>query len=169
VSVNPMAHGRNQVVVHFLSGGCVQGYTNGFNPMRGQLDVSLSEAGPSAGKVRVQLSNVKAVFFVKALRTAPHDDEVLSPEALQAKPGTRRLVVKFRDGEVIVGGTHAYSPTLTGFFIEPLNPNTNNEHIFVSRVATDRVRLLLPEEDLGEVLTEMGVVHEVEAASGDRG
>jgi hypothetical protein len=43
----------------------------------------------------------------------------------------RRIAVTFQDGEELSGTTEAYNPQKLGFFMFPLDPNSNNLRIFV--------------------------------------
>jgi hypothetical protein len=56
------------------------------------------------------------------------------------RPGLgKRIQVKFKDGEVLIGYTSGYSPDRTGFFVFPSDPDSNNEKVFVMTAATANV------------------------------
>ena len=76
---------------------------------------------------RVELKDVKAIFFVKDFSGNP---EHRSPAKDVPGPG-RNLEVTFVDGEKIVGSTQGYDPKRLGFFLIPLDPDSNNSRIFI--------------------------------------
>ena len=54
----------------------------------------------------------------------------------------RRVEVTFIDGEVIQGSTVDYDPLLTGFFLIPVDPNSNNIQIFVVSNAVMKISFI---------------------------
>jgi len=59
-------------------------------------------------------------------------------EKLEA-PGLMKVRVIFFDGEILVGTTHGYTPEREGFFIAPLERDSNNLRIFVISSAVKTV------------------------------
>ena len=51
----------------------------------------------------------------------------------------KRIQVKFKDGEVLIGYTSGYSPDRMGFFVFPSDPDSNNEKVFVVAAAAANV------------------------------
>jgi len=123
----------NRVVARMLDGHPIKGTTSNFSPTRPKFHVSTP-----AGKVlEIQLGQVKAIFFVKSLDGNKTYRE--KKDFNGTKGFGRKIRCEFRDGEVLTGFTPAYDPTKLGFFLTPVDPQSNNERIFVVTSATKRV------------------------------
>jgi hypothetical protein len=125
-------------VAHFLSGRVLKGTS---------FDVSLTKATchvqTPAGPVEVRLSQLKALFFVKDLAGNPAHQErhTVAPGDTRAV-GARRVEIRFRDGEQLVGLTPSYRPEQLFFYVSPADPESNNIRILINRAATSSVQLL---------------------------
>jgi hypothetical protein len=97
--------------------------------------------GEEGGKVsEILLSELKAVFFVKSLegkQNHPLAKEVIEEKAEPA--GLMKVKITFFDGETLVGTTHGYTLEREGFFIVPLEGDSNNLRIFVISKAVQQV------------------------------
>jgi len=123
----------NRVVARFIDGRSLKGTTANFSPVRPKFHLNVS-----AGKVvEVQLSQLKAVFFVKSLEGNKTYREKKVFDG--AKGFGRKVRCEFRDGELLTGFTQSYDPSKLGFFISPVDPQSNNERIFVVTASTKRV------------------------------
>lgn len=126
----------NKVVVRYADGRVLKGSTGDFNPAKDTFHVDLPE--PGAAPVTVSIRDLKAVFFVRDLAGNARYDErkVFDP----AKPlAGRKIEVRFRDGEVLVGTTQGYQPERVGFFLVPADPLANNERCFILAAAVTKV------------------------------
>ncbi len=56
-------------------------------------------------------------------------------------PG-KKVQVKFTDGEILLGYTQGYDPKRTGFFLLPVDPESNNERIFVVLSSLEHIQIL---------------------------
>jgi hypothetical protein len=131
---------RNRIVARYLEGRVLKGFTVDF--MAGKEIFHITEASSTSGKpVKVLVSELKAVFFVKDLVGNPAytDRKVFDPSRPVAG---RKIEVQFRDGEQIVGTTTGYQPGRTGFFLIPADPLSNNERVYVVSSATQEIRFL---------------------------
>jgi hypothetical protein len=54
-------------------------------------------------------------------------------------PGLMKVGITFSDGEILVGTTHGYTPDREGFFVIPLERDSNNLRIFVVSSAVKKV------------------------------
>jgi hypothetical protein len=54
-------------------------------------------------------------------------------------PGLMKVRITFSDREILVGTTHGYAPEREGFFVVPLERNSNNLRIFVVSSAVKKV------------------------------
>ena len=120
---------RAKVVVAYLDGRRLRGYTNDFSPVRDQFFLFPEGADPKPGDrgTPVRIAELKALFFVKDF--AGNAARTEAPGTAQL-PG-RRVEVIFSDGEKLIGSSVAYNPRNQGFFMQPADPTDNNERIFV--------------------------------------
>jgi hypothetical protein len=126
------------VVVRFVDGRLLRGYTSDFNASRPQLHLSPSpDAAPE--RLLVPLASAKAVFFVKDLIG---DSTRVDGTTFDGPTNGRRIEVTFRDGEVLVGSTMNYDPARLGFFLHPANAASNNLRVFVISAAVRHARFL---------------------------
>jgi hypothetical protein len=129
-----------KVVVHFIDDILVKGYVNDFKANRPSFHLFEGIAGSSLSQpILLEFKEIKAVFFVKTFegnrgylerKEFIEDDRVLG----------RRVEVTFIDGEVIRGSTVDYDPLLLGFFLIPVDPDSNNIQIFVVSNAVMKIR-----------------------------
>lgn len=123
----------NRVVARFIDGRSIKGTTTNFSPVRAKFHLAAS-----AGKVvEVQLDQLKAVFFVKSLEgnKTYHEKKAIDG----AKGFGRKVRCEFRDGEVLTGFTQSYDPAKLGFFVTPVDPQSNNERVFIVAASIKRV------------------------------
>jgi hypothetical protein len=134
---------QNLVVARYRDGKMIRGVTHDFGPQKKAFHVNTAEGegGGVGGKVfEIFLSELKAVFFVKSLvgRQGPPSLKGLMEEKLEA-PGMMKVRVTFFDGEILEGATHGYTPERDGFFMVPLERDSNNLRIFVVSSAVKKV------------------------------
>jgi hypothetical protein len=123
-----------RVVARHLDGAVLKGYTRGFLPSRGHLQVAPAPDAPQSSIVLVLLRHLKAVFFVHDLDGAP-----LNVETMDTARG-RNIIVTFMDGEVLTGTTINYTTAGPGFFLSPHDQRGNNARIFVVTEAVRQVQ-----------------------------
>ncbi len=131
--------GNNLVVARFANGAVIKGFTRDFHPDHPRFHVL--PKGAAAG-VQVQVSELKAVFFVRDLlgnRTRNKNRKF--PPVDQGPQTGRRIAVLFKDGELLVGNALTFSNDKPGFFVTPADPAGNNVRVFVVRSATSQVKL----------------------------
>jgi hypothetical protein len=134
---------QNLVVARYRDGKMVRGMTHDFGPQKKVFHVSTVEKHGKTvnGKVfEIHFSDLKAVFFVKSLegKKDPSSPKGLMDEKLGA-PSFMKVRVTFFDGEILVGTTHGYTPEREGFFMVPLEKDSNNMRIFVISSAVKTV------------------------------
>jgi hypothetical protein len=120
---------RAKVVVAYLDGRRLKGYTNDFSPVRDQFFLFPDGVEPKPGDrgTSVRIAELKALFFVKDFAGNPAHTGVPGTSPLPGK----RIEVIFSDGEILIGSSVAYNPRNQGFFMQPADPAGNNERIFV--------------------------------------
>ncbi len=133
---------NNKVVARFLDGRTIKGTTVDFSPGKPAFHVIEADAPAGSMAVSVQVSQLKAVFFVKDLAGDP--DRVKGAATIDHPlPAMgRRIRVVFKDGEVMNGTTAGYQPGRPGFFVEPLDPDANEERCYVLAEATLEIEML---------------------------
>ncbi len=125
----------NKVVVKFKDNSIAKGQTANFFPNKTFFHLQLVEGG----QTEVFVDDLKAVFFVKDYAGKKDHQKAYND---QIAGGGRKLKVKFKDGETIIGYTTGYAPDRPGFYMVPADLKGNNERIFVVTSATDKVELL---------------------------
>ncbi len=118
----------NKVVVAYLDGRRLKGYVYDFSALKDSFTLLPQENPLQEKGKRVEMKDLKAVFFVKDFQGTPgyHED----PSA-DAQLHGRKIEVTCRDGEKLVGKTEGFNPQKIGFFMFPADPKSNNLRIFV--------------------------------------
>ena len=79
------------------------------------------------------MSELKAVFFVRELLGLDKYRQKVKrtfEEIKDKKLIGKKVKIEFNDGEVLYGLTLGYSPHRKGFFLNPIDPESNNERIY---------------------------------------
>jgi hypothetical protein len=131
----------SKIVARFLNGKVVKGYTQNFFPNRPVFHVLPMDAASKTDPEEIQVSELKAVFFVRDFFGNKGYDErkVLNP---REKVQGRLIEVTFRDGEVLLGSTTGYDPKRSGFFFFPIDPKSNNIKAYIVSSGIEAVRFL---------------------------
>ena len=131
----------NRVVARFVDGRVVKGMTADFFPTKDVFHLAVTGAPPETEPMEVNRKDLKALFFVRDLDGNPGYDERKEFDPARP-PAGRKIRVVFNDGEVLVGTTTGYQPGRPGFFLEPADPNSNNERCYVVTAATQEVTFI---------------------------
>lgn len=117
------------MVVHFMEGETLAGHGDNFFP--GEAQILVRDGGGAIRKV--DLAEVKMVCFVKSLASDRAQTHLPQPDRLlyQAVPG-KRVRIRFRDGEQMEGLASIRAKPRQGFFVTPMNPNSNNLQVYVN-------------------------------------
>ena len=134
-----MSSTHKKVIVRKMDRDSVQGYLPPANFVTdGKLEL-LNTAGTA---VRIQLSDIKGVFFVREFG----DSEALQRKTFTSRPRTEGLWVRlrFRDGEMLEGlmPNDLMQVTPDGFFLNPPDTRSNTQRIFVPRLAVAELTVL---------------------------
>jgi hypothetical protein len=130
----------NRIVVRFLDGRTLHGVTNDFLPAKDHFHL-VSAEHPETKPLAIQVAELKAVLFVKKFKGDPQHLDVINSAAAKAGAG-RGIRVTFKDGDVIVGKTQGYDRSRPGFFVVPVDHDSNTERYFVIAAATREVAFL---------------------------
>jgi hypothetical protein len=129
----------NKVVVAFLHGDRIKGCAYDFSALKESFNLLPPEAPLQGQGRKVEMKDLKAIFFVKDFSGDLQYHESLGADAPMHG---RKVEVTFIDGEKIVGRTEGYNPRKLGFFVFPADPKSNNLRIFVVTRNTREVRFV---------------------------
>ncbi len=132
---------QNKMVVRFQDGRLLKGTTSDFFPTKNIFHVAPEDAAAGSKPVEVSVAELKAIFFVKDFTGNHHHEDQKEFDPAQRSVG-RKIRVRFKDGEEIVGTTQGYQPERPGFFVIPADAESNNERCFVISAATDKVEFI---------------------------
>jgi len=125
----------NKVVVRFKDGSIMKGKTRDFFPNKTSFHLETLNGETKT----IDVEQLKAFFWVKDFEGNKNYDEDYNDEIA----GTgRKIIVKFSDGESIIGYTLGYSPDRQGFFMTPADSKSNNQRIFVIKSASEKIEFI---------------------------
>src|SRR5262245_19796625 len=132
---------HRKVVARYADGRLVKGYTFDLGPaqLRFHVFAQPSASGPST---QVLVRELKAVFFVRDLVGNPSRQD--GREFPSSDEAGRYIEVRFRDGEVMIGTADSPTTDPLGFFLVPMDPESNNLRVYVVAAATRAVYPLAP-------------------------
>ena len=122
-----------QVVLHYADGRLLKGHATDFFPNKETFHMTVRGSDESH---EIRVADLKGVFFVRTFDGNPTRNE---RKDMERSGMGKRIQVKFKDGEELIGYTSGYSPDRPGFFVFPADPESNNEKIFVVTAATANV------------------------------
>ncbi|MBE9536199.1 MAG: hypothetical protein IMF07_03380 [Proteobacteria bacterium] len=124
---------QNRVVVQTINGEIIKGVTNDFSAGKEFFHLKTND---SEEILEIDILDLKAVYFVKSYEGNPdYDDKAESERAGFGK----KIRVMFKDGEEFFGYTQGFSPNRPGFFVFPVDADSNNDRIFIVSSATDEI------------------------------
>lgn len=123
---------RNLVIAHYKDGRLLKGFTRDFSPTRDSFHLT-SELDDDKGKTyTVWLVELKAVFFVKTLHgSLEYKEKKRFEEVDTSKHRGLKMKLLFNDGETVRGISLGYSKERKGFFLIPVDPDSNNERMWI--------------------------------------
>jgi len=138
-----------KVVTRLMNGEVLKGYIKEFSPEQGRVDIKEEVTGDLHP---VKIGDVKALFFVRSFKGNKEHKERKSYGLAKIKG--QRVFVKFRDGEGLVGFLEGDVPWEKGFFLSkpgsarkgffllPVDEDTNNIKVFVVSSSVDAVTVV---------------------------
>lgn len=138
MSFNPLSGEPNKVVVHFKNGTVIKGTTLDFVAEKPKFHLTY----PDNRIEEITTETAKAVFFVKTFEgnkdyREKKDFAGVTPQDLRGL----KVRVVFQDNETLLGSTMGYNKQRKGFFILPVDPNSNNIRIYVVASAIKDIKL----------------------------
>jgi len=140
--VQDMEKKRNLVVVHYKDGKLFKGYTYDFTPLADVFHLT-SELEEDKGTIYdINVTDLKAVFFVKTLHgSSDYKEKKRFEEVDTSRHRGLKIKILFKDGEVVRGMSLGYSKERKGFFLIPVDPESNNERIWVVMDAVQEIEV----------------------------
>ena len=130
-----------KIVVRCVDGRVIKGYARDFFINKSSFHLELISEENKGKVIEVHLKDLKAVFFVKDfIGKRSYSERRYFTEG--QNPSGRKVVVLFKDGEVLVGSTIGYDRNRQGFFVFPADPQSNNLKVFVVSSAVSRIDFL---------------------------
>jgi hypothetical protein len=137
-----MKASRNRVVARYRDGRILKGYTHDFLPMKDTFHLTSEDAITKGTIHEVNIADLKAIFFVKTFDGNKfYHEKKKFEEVDDSKLRGLKIKVEFFDGEVIRGISLGYNKNKKGFFISDIDPDSNNERIFVIADACKSVQV----------------------------
>lgn len=121
-----------KVVARYQDGRVVKGVS-----MDVDANKRIFHVRPADGRaVEVDMNDLKAVFFVRSLEGDASRNDRTEPVANDPRSrGATVVRLGFADGETVVGMTIGWPPRKPFFFVNPIDPDSNNIRILVNRSA----------------------------------
>ena len=138
-----------KAVTRLINGKVLKGYIDEFSPDQSEVNIKEEITGDLHS---VKIGDVKAVFFVRSFEGDQEHKERKSYGIAKVKG--QRVFVKFRDGEGLVGFLEGDVPWEKGFFLSkqdsgrkgffllPVDEDTNNIKVFVVSSSVDAVTVV---------------------------
>ncbi len=126
----------SSVVARFVDGRVVKGTTHDFAPHKPIFHLTVWD-DPTAKALVVPVGALKALFFVRTYEGDPKHVEEL--DLANAKGHGRKIRLTFADGEILCGLTTGYSKDKPGFFVVPVDPNSNNSRVYAVSSSVKKV------------------------------
>jgi hypothetical protein len=137
---------REKVILRFLDGRMVRGYVRDF----ALVDDFIFIEDESTNAQKVKLKDLKAIFFVRKFEGDKKHRERKS--FVGTSPTSKRVFLRFKDGESMTGLIAGDLPWEKGFFLEsqkgkgffliPTDDASNNRKIFVVTSAVQDVTMI---------------------------
>ncbi|HAM52290.1 MAG TPA: hypothetical protein DCP92_16945 [Nitrospiraceae bacterium] len=137
---------REKVILRFLDKRIIKGYLDEFSPS--QRSVSIEDE--SSKRHNVDTEELKAIFFVRSFEGDKRYKEKKSFRGTQQTG--KRVFVRFKDGEAMIGyiegdipwkkGFFLEAEKKTGFFLRPVDGASNNMKVFVIATSIDDVTVV---------------------------
>ncbi|MBU0485920.1 MAG: hypothetical protein KKB30_15560 [Proteobacteria bacterium] len=130
----------SKIVIKNKKGEILKGTTGDFSPRSESFHFTPLIKQECSATIKVIVNNLKAIFFVKDFAGDKYRESAKKISA-QPRPGEKLIEVRFLDGEQMTGIAHGFHLDRLGFFITPLDQDSNNERIFVILSSLDSLNV----------------------------
>ena len=127
---------QNKIIVRYTDGKILKGTTADLFPNKATFHIKEHDSNATH---EIDISFLKAVYFVKTFEGNPHHRERHDIERVGMG---KKIEVCFKDGETLVGYTQGYTPGREIFIVFPSDPESNNEKVFVIAKETSKVTFI---------------------------
>jgi hypothetical protein len=137
---------NQKVILRFIDGKMLKGYIQDLKIAEEYLYLE----DESNHQLKVRLKELKAIFYVRKFEGERGHQE--KKVFTGTRPGAKRVFVKFKDGETIMGNMEGQIPWQRGFFLEsmkekaftivPVDESSNNTKILVVTTAVKDVAMI---------------------------
>ena len=141
-----MSEENQKVILRSVDGKMLKGFIRDLKISAEYLYIE----DESSHQHKVRLKELKAIFFVRKFEGERGHQEKKS--FIGTRPGSKRVFVKFKDGESIMGNMEGEIPWEKGFFLEsmkekaftiiPVDEDSNNTKILVITTAVMDVAMI---------------------------
>lgn len=129
----------SKVVARKKDGTLIKGTTSDFSPNKNLFRVHSRHTG-DYNVHTLKINELKAVFFVKKIEGDKiSHDKPQKANKLRFHTIGRHIKVFFHDGEIIEGLSHSPHLDNLGFFMTPVDVDSNNERIFVVLQSVEKI------------------------------
>ncbi len=128
-----------KIVVHFQDGKIEKGSSYVFFPYKDRFHLTLLDQPSNQKPMEISLPQLKAIFFVKDFVGQKDHQKIKGFAGIEKSPNGKKVVVQFKDGELLYGFTQSYSANRSGFFLLPADQQGNNERVFVVQSSVTKV------------------------------
>ena len=125
----------DKVIARFKDGSLIKGKIHDFFIDNTKFSFETTKGERS----KISVEELKSIFWVKDFQGNKNHRDKFN---FELDIGGRRIRVRFFDGELIIGHTIGYSPNKPGFFMVPLDTESNNKGVFVIKSATEIIEFL---------------------------
>lgn len=129
----------NKLVVHLVNGEIVKGYSSNFAPLKPSFHLKLIGEGPVCIE-KIFLDKLKAVFFVNSF--IGDSSTIDSHDFTQVPLSGKHMIVHFYDDEKFYGVSETVHSDRAGFFLNPIDPNSNIIRAFVINSFIEKVEFV---------------------------
>ena len=138
IDTTPKSDGGEKVVMRLLNGRTIKGTLRDFSASSPTVKLKLSN---QPDMMEISLTEVKAIFFVKTYTGNKEYHEKRKFGLAQGRG--RRIMVRFKDGEIVLGLSQSLKPSeggslaalsaggAKGITLYPADPESNNTEVFV--------------------------------------
>ena len=134
---NQISEFGQPIVIRYKNGHMIKCFLKEFYPTQDTFHITSDDGITHIIKTK----ELKAVFFVRSFEGDKYHIESNKFD-IESKIAGRKVAVKFKDGETIIGSAFSYDTKNIGFFLTPADSKSNNERIFIISEAVDKIVFL---------------------------
>lgn len=140
-----MERDKEKVILHLMEGRTIRGYLKAINPGGKIIPIETKE-----GRRRIDISGIKAVYFVKTFK----GDRTYKEKKVYGLTRTKgkRILVKFKDGELLTGFLEGSLPWKKGFFLNSPDPSQKGFFLLPTDERSNNIKIFVINSSIEEVV-----------------